>query len=158
MLLSHSSIISIKKRKRKKTEKSWFLTCYKISVLVIKYMVRNKDVLQKETSIKFSKIGQDVDRALGSWKRRVDSKYGQWKNTDQEGHGPPSLPKIPNKNPYLFLNGELATFEAQALAFCSLCPAKKTKPFLSALKILFPLFGLESGSENELWVMFPPKL
>lgn len=65
-----------KKKERKKKEKSWLLTCYKISVLVIKYMVRNKDVLQKETSIKFSKIGQDVARALGSWKRRVDSKYG----------------------------------------------------------------------------------
>ena len=71
---------------------------------------------------------------------------GQWESVDQEVHGPPPLPKTPNKNLYPFLNGAQATFGALALCFAPSAWQSKAFPF--SYKTLFSLFGLASGSET----------
>ena len=63
-------------------------------------------------------------------------------------HVLPPLPKTPNKNPYPFLNRELAVFEALAIALLPL-PGEESKAFPSHSR-LFLLFGLTSGSDTEL--------
>ena len=63
---------------------------------------------------------------------------------------PPPLPKTPNKNPYPFLIGELAIFEAWALALLPVPGIVKTFPL--PLKTLFSLFWLALGSGTELSV------
>ena len=76
---------------------------------------------------------------------------GWWKSSElHKLHAPPPLPKTPNKNPYPFLIGELAIFEAWALALLPVPGIVKTFPL--PLKTLFSLFGLASGSETELSV------
>ena len=64
---------------------------------------------------------------------------GRRENADQEGHGPPSLPKTPNKTPYPFLNGELAILETLALAVFPV--PGKIKPFLFHPKLCSRYLG-----------------
>ena len=54
---------------------------------------------------------------------------GWWENSGQQGYSLSPLPETPNKNPYLFLNGELANF--CGTSYCFLPLPGKVKPFLS---------------------------
>ena len=70
---------------------------------------------------------------------------GQWEKPDQGGPGPSPLPKIPNKNPPPFLNGEQATYGALALALLPL-PGKAKPSFFSQDSVL--VIWIDTGNRD----------